>query len=386
MSRFDDSGIERGADGIARYVDRPPSLVAMLRTTVEAHPDQEAVVELGGERISYRDLWDRSARVAGGLRAEGIKPGDRVAIRLANGSDWVLAFFGSQLAGAVTVPVNTRFAEEEVKYVLEDSGATFVFTDGDALPDGEPRVYDDAQPDDLAAIFYTSGTTGFPKGAMTTHANFLSNTETARRVISIPDEPGLRQLVSVPLFHVTGCNSQLLVACETAGTTVIMPVFEVNAFLDAIVDEQIQMLTSVPAIYWLAISQPRFAELDTSHVRCGTNFLLTVMVITIVVYSFIGRPGWALLILSRIILLPVIAGVSYEIIRFAAKHMDRPWVRVAMKPGLLLQRLTTRQPSLDQVEVAVASLRAVLTAEQLAEVDARSQRVAAARQPRPAFG
>src|SRR5689334_10472429 len=128
-------------------------------------------------------------------------------------------------------------------------------------------------------------------------------------------------------------------------------------------------------------------KFDTSHVRCGTNFLLTVMVITIVVYSFIGRPGWALLILSRILLLPVIAGVSYEVIRFAAKHMDKRWVRVAMKPGLLLQRLTTRQPSLDQVEVAVASLRAVLTAEQLAEVDARPRRLAApGTVRRPALG
>jgi len=129
-------------------------------------------------------------------------------------------------------------------------------------------------------------------------------------------------------------------------------------------------------------------KFDTSHVRCGTNFLLTVMVITIVVYSFIGRPGWALLILSRIILLPVIAGVSYEVIRFAAKHMDRRWVRVAMKPGLLLQRLTTRQPTIDQVEVAVASLRAVLTAEQLAEVEARARRPIASPGaiPRPALG
>jgi len=124
---------------------------------------------------------------------------------------------------------------------------------------------------------------------------------------------------------------------------------------------------------------------DTSHVRCGTNFLLTVMVITIVVYSFVGRPGWALLILSRIVLLPIIAGVSYEVIRFAARHMDWAWVRVLMKPGLLLQRLTTRQPSIDQVEVAVASLRAVLTAEQLAEVEARPQRLRNAG-VRPALG
>jgi uncharacterized protein YqhQ len=128
-------------------------------------------------------------------------------------------------------------------------------------------------------------------------------------------------------------------------------------------------------------------KFSTAHVRCGTNFLLTVMVITIVVYSFIGRPGWALLILSRIVLLPVIAGVSYEVIRFAAKHMDKGWVRVAMKPGLLLQRLTTRQPTIDQVEVAVASLRAVLTAEQLAEVDARARRsvTTPATFPRPAL-
>ncbi len=73
---------------------------------------------------------------------------------------------------------------------------------------------------------------------------------------------------------------------------------------------------------------------DTAHVRCGTNFLLTVMVVTIIVYSFVGRPGWLLLILSRIVLLPLIAGVSYEIIRFAAKHMDWRWVRILMKPGL----------------------------------------------------
>src|SRR3954468_5251878 len=97
VSRFDDSGIERGADGIARYVERPSSLVAMLRATVEAHPDLEAIVELGGERLTYQQLWDRSARVAGGL---DVSPGDRVAIRLGNGTDWVLAFFGAVMAGA----------------------------------------------------------------------------------------------------------------------------------------------------------------------------------------------------------------------------------------------------------------------------------------------
>jgi uncharacterized protein YqhQ len=116
----------------------------------------------------------------------------------------------------------------------------------------------------------------------------------------------------------------------------------------------------------------------TEHVRCGTNFLLTVMVLTIVVYSFVGRPGWLVLVASRIVLIPVIAALAYEVIRFAAKHMHLGWVRALMRPGLLLQRLTTRQPTLDQLEVAITSLRAVMTAEQLAEVDARPARSSAA--------
>ncbi len=109
----------------------------------------------------------------------------------------------------------------------------------------------------------------------------------------------------------------------------------------------------------------------TAHVRCGTNFLLTVLTLAIIVYSFIGRPAIPYLILSRVVLIPVIAGLAYELIRFAARHMDRRWVRTMMIPGLSLQKLTTREPTLDQIEVAIAALRAVFTAEQSAEVDAR---------------
>jgi long-chain acyl-CoA synthetase len=182
--------------------------------------------------------------------------------------DWVLAFFGAVLAGGVVVPVNTRLTEPEVDYVVSDSGAAYVVAPGEPLPDGDPVAVDDPGPDDAAAIFYTSGTTGFPKGALTTHANFLSNCESCRRILthSGADEPP-RTLISVPLFHVTGCNSQLLLAAYLAGTSVIMPEFEVGAFLRAIETERIDVLTTVPAIYWLAISQPRFAETDVSAVR-----------------------------------------------------------------------------------------------------------------------
>jgi acyl-CoA synthetase (AMP-forming)/AMP-acid ligase II len=240
----------------------------MLRASVEANPDGEALVEIGGPRLTYRQLWDASARVAGGLVAAGVRRGDRVANLLPAGVDWVLGFLGSQLAGAVAVPVNTRFAEPEIDYVLRDSGSAVVLRPGEPLPDGEPHAVDDAGPGDLAAIFYTSGTTGFPKGAMTSHENFLSNVETAIRVTGIDraDGPTTRNLVSVPLFHVTGCNSQLLVQLALRGTTVVLPVFSVQAFLRAVVDERINVLTSVPAIYALAIAQPDFGSVDVGGV------------------------------------------------------------------------------------------------------------------------
>ena len=113
-------------------------------------------------------------------------------------------------------------------------------------------------------------------------------------------------------------------------------------------------------------------QFSTAHVRCGTNFLLTVMVVAILVYSFVPRPNLAFVIGSRVVLIPVIAGLSYEIIRLSARNIRRRWVRVLMRPGLTLQRLTTREPDLAQLEVAITSLRAVLTAEQRAEVDARA--------------
>jgi uncharacterized protein YqhQ len=113
-------------------------------------------------------------------------------------------------------------------------------------------------------------------------------------------------------------------------------------------------------------------QFTTAHVRCGTNFLLTVMVVAIVVYTFIPTPNIWAIILSRVLLIPVIAGLSYEVIRLAAKNMHRAWVRFVMKPGLWLQKLTTREPDLDQLEVAIMSLDAVLTAEQKAEVESRA--------------
>jgi len=267
---FDMSGIVRTEDGVLRYSDLPQSLLAMFRASVEQVPTRECIVVVGGERVTYQDVWDRSTRVAGGLAAGGVRPGDRVANRHGNSLEWCLGFWGTLMAGAVVVPVNSRFSESEVDYVVTDSGASYVLLPDETLPDGEPLVVEGIEQRSLAAIFYTSGTTGFPKGAMTTHENFLSNSETCRRIMNLPSDGHLRNLVSVPLFHVTGCNSQLIITTQLGGTTFIMPAFEVQSFLKTTVDEQINVLTSVPAIFWLAMSQPNFSDYDMSNVRYVT--------------------------------------------------------------------------------------------------------------------
>lgn len=260
---FDRAGISRGPDGVARYDGLPGDLVSQLRAVVDRDPDAPAVTEVGGPRLTYRRLWDAASRVAGGLREQGVRPGDRVALRRPNGVDWVLAFVGTQLAGGVLVPVNTRFTAEEAAYVVRDSGAGVV-VDG-PLPDGPPYAYEGSGPDDLAALFYTSGTTGAPKGAMLTHAGLVSTTESTRRIRALPAEGrGTRNLVSVPLFHVTGCASQLLSMLALGAEVVVLPRFEVTAFLSALAEHRITMSTSVPAIYALAVRQPDFASYDLS--------------------------------------------------------------------------------------------------------------------------
>jgi uncharacterized protein YqhQ len=95
------------------------------------------------------------------------------------------------------------------------------------------------------------------------------------------------------------------------------------------------------------------------HPRCGTAFLLWVMVLGIFVFAFVGRPVWYWLIVSRILLLPVIAGLAYELIRYAGKHQDNRVLMTLLAPGLWLQRLTTREPTLDQVEVSIRAIEEV---------------------------
>jgi uncharacterized protein YqhQ len=118
-------------------------------------------------------------------------------------------------------------------------------------------------------------------------------------------------------------------------------------------------------------------KLDTSHVRCGTSFILYVLVLSILIFSFLGVDGWVEMILSRVIVIPIVAGLAFEFIMWSAKNQENPVVRALIWPGLQLQKLTTREPTDDQVEVAMTSLKRVLAAEEEARIvpDATSKLV-----------
>jgi uncharacterized protein YqhQ len=111
------------------------------------------------------------------------------------------------------------------------------------------------------------------------------------------------------------------------------------------------------------LTPERVQKFSLIHPRCGTAFLLWVMVIGIFVFAFVGQPAWYWLITSRVLLLPVIAGIAYELIRFAGKNQQNPILMTLLAPGLWLQRLTTREPTLDQIEVSIRALQEVLRRE-----------------------
>src|ERR671919_699967 len=109
-------------------------------------------------------------------------------------------------------------------------------------------------------------------------------------------------------------------------------------------------------------------KLDTSHVRCGTSFVLYVLVLSILVFSLLGVEGWVYMIVSRVVVIPLVAGIAFEFIMWSARHQENPVVKALIWPGLQLQRLTTREPTDDQVEVAMASLKKVLAREDEARI------------------
>lgn len=251
-SPFDESGIARAADGIKWFTGQPETYVEVLRRRVEAGPAETAVIDGQGAKVTYEQLWTRGAEVAGGLRARGLLPGDRVAIDLSNSVPWVIAFVGTLLAGGVAVPIDQRASESIRRAVVTDCDPRVVVDAANPPPTGAAFVAD-AAPGDLAQLLYTSGTTGEPKGVMATQRNLAGHGEITRRVLRLDMQasPPLRNLVAIQLCHAAGCNAQLLPTLALGGTVVLTPSIGASDIVEVARTHDVDTILSVPAIYQL---------------------------------------------------------------------------------------------------------------------------------------
>jgi long-chain acyl-CoA synthetase len=243
------------------------SFSALVRRAAAAAGSAPALVA-GGERLSWAELDERVDRAAAGYVARGLEPGDRVAVQLGNGVDWVVAVMGALRAALVVVPVNTAFTDPEVAYLLTDSGARLLVVGaeraelgGVPVSVGPPRSPDPApaDPDDpaaLALLAYTSGTTGRPRGAMLTHAALLANQQQLLALDPPPVRTGDRVLLVLPLFHVYGFNAGWGLVAETAACAVLVEEFDPVATLQLMADEEVTAVPGAPPMYaaWLAVA------------------------------------------------------------------------------------------------------------------------------------
>jgi long-chain acyl-CoA synthetase len=235
-------------------------------------PDQAAIV-FEGRTVTYKDLDETSNRVANALTGIGIKRGDRVALYLPNIPAFPIAYLGILKAGAVAVSINSIFKTDEVAFIVSDSGSRALFTTAELdgalgemnCPTLERRLLVDRglhqlidpassaprleamEANDPAVLLYTSGTTGFPKGATLSHGNVVSNTWSV--IHHAGYRPDDRLVLFLPLFHVFGQNF-IMNACFLAGATLVLHRrFVPDAVLESIASQQVTMFFGVPTIY-----------------------------------------------------------------------------------------------------------------------------------------
>ncbi|MBO0852873.1 MAG: long-chain fatty acid--CoA ligase [Nocardia sp.] len=248
--------VARGADGVLRYGNLNPALTELLDVQVHAFSNREAIVEIGGPRLTYRQLWHSASRIAGGLQLHGIGYGDRVAVRMPVGARWVQAFLGALLSGAVPVLVDDRLPEDAATRVVADSRADFILDGGGVgaaysdLPDGAAYIDDGASLGEVALMCYTScgAAQGLPdpRGVELTNENLLSAVRSVVGAFDLPTD-GWRNLVLLPLAHAGGCVDQLLPTFAVGGTVVLAP--DQSMIAETIVSERIDMVAATPRIF-----------------------------------------------------------------------------------------------------------------------------------------
>jgi long-chain acyl-CoA synthetase len=312
---FEMETVEIDGYPVRSWKNAPASLRAVLEQSAGRGDTGFLVYE--DETLTFEQHYRAAAHLARILQERyGVAKGDRVAIAMRNYPEWSVAFWAAAAIGAVIVPLNAWWTAPELVYGFEDSGSKVVFLDeeraerlADELPalglsgvivakstkdipgidrweDVLGEVPADASlpdvvvtPDDLATIFYTSGTTGKPKGALGTQRNICSNLlslvfANARRGLRAtkPDAPdaGSGQnayLLSVPFFHATGCHSVLVANLAFGGKIVIMHKWEAGRALELIERERITTFGGVPAMVWQVLEHPDFEKRDISSVK-----------------------------------------------------------------------------------------------------------------------
>lgn len=295
------TAVETRYDGreVRCYAERPADLATLLRDLVARFPERDAVVA-GDERLSFAELDGRVARIAGGLAGLGVGAGDRVALLLDNGWEFVASLLACNRLGAICVPIGIRQRQAELEFLLTDSGATVLIHEAalaenvpaaDAVPDlrhrfsvggpaegarpfeellsGDPRdAGAEIGEEDVAVILYTSGTTGRPKGAMLTHFGIVQSSLAFSRCLSFTEAE--RALAAIPLSHVSGLVGIFYSTLIAGGALVAMRSgYRVPELLETAARERITYTILVPALYTLAVMQPDLAVHDLSAWRIG---------------------------------------------------------------------------------------------------------------------
>jgi len=267
------------------------NLATNLARSAHIHADRVAV-RLGDQGTTYRDLDERSRRIAGLLAERGVRAGDRVGIMLPNIPDFAAVYYGVLRAGAVVVPMNPLLKAREVTHYLADSGATVIFTGamstaevlaGAATVDAQVVVVDltftemlstatpvdrmvDRDGSDTAVILYTSGTTGTPKGAELTHDNLIRNAEVvAERLFRLTADDVI--FGGLPLFHSFGQTCTLNTAIAAGACLVLLPRFDPAQALTIMATHRATVFAAVPTMYGALLTVPDRESYDVSALR-----------------------------------------------------------------------------------------------------------------------
>lgn len=293
------------------------TIASVLRAAAERFADHPAVVD-GDLRITYADLHRRARIIGRALLAEGVRPGDRVAVCAPNGHEWVEAALGIAYIGAVLVPVNTRYTGPEIIDLLVRTHATGFVVAGEFLGVDRLELVVDtagALPEDIVAvlrlpewdgltarasavseaeldraagdvtpgapsdIFFTSGTSGRSKGATSTHSQTLANAANWAELVGVTDAD--RYLILSPFFHIFGFKAGILAALQYGATIYPAQTFDVVRTFELIQRERISILPGVPTIHQMMLDHPDRTSYDLSSLRAATTGAATIPVVLI---------------------------------------------------------------------------------------------------------